>query len=336
MIWIIINVVIGAIGLILLSTPKFSKNSKYIILGIALTICGNITAYIKSEIDSISDSKTFNNYRIIQEGKYDSLIQLSNNISIISNEILANSFSPIQYSKMDSLLQEHEYITKADTEIKLLDVRTFIYEHSEQINHSQTTKKGVFLLISVSNKNTPTTINSIRIKGKIYLSALEMEGLFVHYPNDSITINKLWTKHLAYINIDFTAYPDKRTKKYLMPNEKALLLYTIIEPSYGGYSSIKRDQIGFEGIVDPENSKTVIYSNLLFKYPLNGQLPYYRNYPFDVRYKDEFYNNIANIYLDTDKGLLKIDSKKLSFFDRLNKYELENDSFEKMIQYWNK
>lgn len=336
MIWIIINIILGALGLIFLTVPKFNKLLKYIILGIILTIFGNISAYVKSESDSKKDSREFTNYKKNQETKYDSLIQLSNNISFISREILANSQSPELRNKLDSLLEKHEITTKPVTKIKILDVRTFIYEDSESINDFPMTKNGVFLLISILNKNTPTTINSIKIQGSIFLTSLDLEHIYSHYPDDSVAKNKLWNIYPPFINIDFTAYPEKRTRKYVEANEKALLLYVVIEPSFDGYPSIIPEQIGFKGFIKPSSTRTKIYSKLIFKYPLNKQSTYYKNYPFDVRYRDEFFNNNANFYLETDNGLIKIDTKALLFFDRLSKNELENDSFEKMINYWNK
>jgi hypothetical protein len=218
------------------------------------------------------------------------------------------------------------------SKIKITETKTFIYESSIRLEPGN----GAFLLVSIINNNSPTTINSIKIGGKLYLKNYELESIYAYHPDTLAEVKKIKEKHQPFINIDFTAYPYKNTKKYLQPNEKILLLFELIERHFDGYSPIKLNQVGFLDLKEPAYSRTKVYESLLFKYALDKNLTEYNNYPFDVKYREEFYSGVANLFLDTDEGLIEINPKLLNFFDRLNKYELENDSYEKMNNYWNK
>jgi hypothetical protein len=226
-------------------------------------------------------------------------------------------------------IHDHSYLKPNQaTDPEILAVKP-IYYSDKSVYDDDTdmvlieSKKGIVFILKIKNGTEPKSVNGLKIRNKMHLNYLQLTGLHLAIGKSSTELKGIIRDRKPYLQIDWDAYTTKKSiTNFLQPNQIAYIGFILIEPSMEG-------NWGWEQFINYESdshakikTQTVPNATLFFADIQN-------KYPKKIREGFRYY-----LILD-DKEYL-VQNERIMFVDRINEWEWQNDSFEKMfIRYWN-
>ncbi len=303
----------GTFLLTIYGNDKYKKKRLILLwCGIALILLASLSNSLKENIvakinDSQNDTLRQDNRRLLEALSYN------------------KEDTELKYEEILHMYEKYSKPNIKVTEPKILSLKPIIYieKFSDKTNDfPQVDKFGLFFIAKIQNGSIPKSINGLKIKCQLKLD------YFLFSSIDQISLGKSGSEikralkdKKPYIIIDWDAYTLKKsTVNYLYPNQLAYIGFMLIEPTINTQWHLNYFQyLGYgDKSLNPAKKMTIPEFALFF-----SDL-YTSPFPKTIRPDLNFF-----IVLDSKEYLIQ--KENIMFVDRVNEYEWQNDSFEKMF-----
>ena len=288
------------------------------VLGSAIILIGMLSNFFKEQIIEKESNSTLDSLKSTNKML----------VEIISGDIEKRDTLFEKYKAVFENITQRKNFKIVEPEIVGFKPTIYFRERTDLKTQDWPTsyEYGIFFIAKIKAGSQPISINSLKVKAKLFLDLdqyLRFDEVTINRKADDIERERV--KKRPYVLIDWDAYiSEKSIIRNLYPNQIGFFGFALLEHSLsgqaeGGWELPKTKYLGYDdGILKPFKIRKYPDFSLLFSDYMT-----YKLYPQKIRTDIEFY-----IILDSKEFHVK--KERIMAVDRVNEYEWQKDSFEKM------